>query len=506
TPEPATPTPEPATPTPEPATPTPEPATPTPEPEPAPETTLRLDPSSANVQPGQTTTYEIVVDSADGGVGAAEIGIAVDDTSVATITEATVLGSGDEEVDIAEDGSRVDIDYAFRDTMNSGSFPILEVTVEGQSIGDTSLSIVATEGNDEVLLFDEGGTGYDVTGTAGATLSVQSGGGATPTPEPATPTPEPATPTPEPATPTPEPATPTPEPATPTPEPATPTPEPATPTPTPAPAAANFEVSNLQAPGSITQGDLIDVSATVENTGGQTATKSVEFRVDTDNDGSIADESAVLSRDVELAPGESKTFSFEDVDTSGLPVGTLTHGVATPDDSATARITVEAPEPKAPAYFQFDLVEGEVIEQLDPDEGDTYHKQDRFIMALIISEDEQQRGGAGTPMHRTYQAEGCEVTYSWLSFDNTTGQSQVAVSVADAGGCEGITLSYAGYELPDGATGWDADRAEEQELKDSITVTLNPGEEEVLTVDVTPEEPGTPNTPGQLIGHPAGGL
>jgi hypothetical protein len=111
------------------------------------------------------------------------------------------------------------------------------------------------------------------------------------------------------------------------------------------PEAANFQVSNLQAPGSATQGDTIDVSADVENTGGQTATKSVEFRVDTDADGSIADESAVASQDVELAAGASTTVSFEDVGTGGLPVGTLTHGVATDDDSATAQITVTEPEP-----------------------------------------------------------------------------------------------------------------------------------------------------------------
>ena len=289
------------------------------------------------------------MDSADGGVGAAEIGIAVTDPGVATITDATVFGAGGENVDIAEDGSRVDIDYAFRDTMDSGSFPIIEVTVEGQSIGDTSLSIEPADGNNEILLFDEGGTGYDVTGTASAALSVQSGG--TPTPEPATPTPEPATPT--------------------------PTPEPATPT----------------------------------------------------------------------------------------------------------------PEPEEPDYFQIDLVEGEPIQQLDPDAGDTYHRQDRFVVALTISEDESQGGGAGSPMTRTYQADGCEVTYSWLSFDNTTGESQVAVSVSDAGGCEGITLSYAGYEFPDGTTSWDAERADEQELRDSMTVTLQPGEEDVLTVDVTPDEP-----------------
>jgi hypothetical protein len=102
-------------------------------------------------------------------------------------------------------------------------------------------------------------------------------------------------------------------------------------------------------------------------------------------------------------------------------------------------------------------------------------------------------------MTRTYQSNGCAVTYSWLSFDNTTGVSEVAVSVSDAGGCEGITLSYVGYEFPDGTTSWDPERADEQELKDSMTVTLQPGEEEVLTVDVMPDEQTAAS-----IGAPAG--
>lgn len=69
-------------------------------------------------------------------------------------------------------------------------------------------------------------------------------------------------------------------------------------------------------------------------------------------------------------------------------------------------------------------------------------------------------------------------------------------------GCEGITLSYAGYELPDGTTGWDAARADEQELKDSMTVVLQPGEEEVLAVDVRSEAPGGNNLAS--IGLPVG--
>jgi hypothetical protein len=112
---------------------------------------------------------------------------------------------------------------------------------------------------------------------------------------------------------------------------------------------ADFQVvdGSLSAPGSATQGDSIDVSAEVTNTGDETETKTVEFRLDVDGDGFDADDDVVLSQDVEIAGDESTTVSFEAVDTSELAPSTYTHGVVTEDDSATAQITIEAVEEPA---------------------------------------------------------------------------------------------------------------------------------------------------------------
>ena len=113
---------------------------------------------------------------------------------------------------------------------------------------------------------------------------------------------------------------------------------------------ANYQLSDLQAPDSATQGDAIDVSVDVTNEGDFFAGKDVEFRVDTDGDGSISDESAAVSRAIPLDAGATETVTFEDVDTSGLPTGTVTHGFVTEDDSITAQITITAPT--EPANFQ----------------------------------------------------------------------------------------------------------------------------------------------------------
>jgi acyl-CoA hydrolase len=109
------------------------------------------------------------------------------------------------------------------------------------------------------------------------------------------------------------------------------------------PVPATFEVSNLQAPATVTQGDVIDVSADVTNTGDESATKTVEFRLDLDDDASIDDETAFLSEDVTLAPGETQTVTFSGIDTASLVADTYVHGVVTPDDVATATLTVEEP-------------------------------------------------------------------------------------------------------------------------------------------------------------------
>jgi PKD repeat protein len=101
---------------------------------------------------------------------------------------------------------------------------------------------------------------------------------------------------------------------------------------TPEPDPANFQVTNLDAPATATQGDSVTVTATVENTGDEEATQTVEFSFD----GSVVD-----SEDVTLEDDESQQVTFT-VDTSGVDPGTYTHGVSTDDDEATAQITINA--------------------------------------------------------------------------------------------------------------------------------------------------------------------
>ncbi|MFC6962744.1 CARDB domain-containing protein [Halocatena marina] len=94
---------------------------------------------------------------------------------------------------------------------------------------------------------------------------------------------------------------------------------------------ANFEVSNLHAATEIEQGEAFDANATITNTGNSVGTQTVEYRFD----GGVEQ-----TTNVTLAPGESTTVAFEDIETDGVSAGTYEHSVGTDDDSMSATITV----------------------------------------------------------------------------------------------------------------------------------------------------------------------
>lgn len=140
-------------------------------------TTVSIAAADTSVDVGQSTTFEVEVDESRSGVGAAEFGVAVDG-NVAEITDVEVLGSGATSTNIAADGSSADVQYAFRDTSDSGSVTVAEVTVRGVSDGSTDVRLEPTADQDAVLIFDESGSGYDVTDTNSAALSVEAGSNA----------------------------------------------------------------------------------------------------------------------------------------------------------------------------------------------------------------------------------------------------------------------------------------------------------------------------------------
>ncbi|QCC47509.1 PKD domain-containing protein [Halobellus limi] len=252
-----------------------------------PETSVSLQPSTATVDTGETTTYDVVADSASEGVGAYNFTVSVADTSVASITDAEALANASTtDVSVASDGSSVEVVGAMADTSDTGSVTIGNVTVEGVDPGNSAVGLSVE------ALGTQAGDGYEVTDTSGASITVEAPGG--------------------------------------------------DPGPSPDPGPADFGVSNLQAPSSATVGDSIDVSAEITNTGDSEGTQSVDFRLDQNDNDDLETNETLDSQNVTLGAGESTTVTFSDIDTSGLEPGEYTHGVATANETATATIELTA--------------------------------------------------------------------------------------------------------------------------------------------------------------------
>lgn len=90
-------------------------------------------------------------------------------------------------------------------------------------------------------------------------------------------------------------------------------------------------VTSIEQLGTVERGTTTTINTTVENTGSQSGTRTVEFTLD----GGVLD-----SREVSLSVGESASLAFE-VNTSGLSLGTHSYSVRTADDSRTETFDVQ---------------------------------------------------------------------------------------------------------------------------------------------------------------------
>jgi hypothetical protein len=130
-------------------------------------TAVWLEPTDGQIAPGETTTVDVVVENADGGVGAYNVTLSVGTPEVAAIEAVETRGSpGMKTVDSSEDGSSVVVTAALMNTSNAGSVTIATVTLRGSAKGSTDVAIAPTE------LGDESGRGYDIGEIRNATLAV----------------------------------------------------------------------------------------------------------------------------------------------------------------------------------------------------------------------------------------------------------------------------------------------------------------------------------------------
>jgi len=136
--------------------------------------TVSIDDDDNTLAPGETTTVAVAVTDVDGGAGATELGVSLDDASVAEITDISVLNNpGFSDNSISGDGSSADFNYAGADSADTGEVTIIEVTVEAVAGGSTSIEIGPNSQTGNLILFDEEGAGYTLDSVGSATLVVE---------------------------------------------------------------------------------------------------------------------------------------------------------------------------------------------------------------------------------------------------------------------------------------------------------------------------------------------
>jgi glucose/arabinose dehydrogenase/PKD repeat protein len=137
-------------------------------PDPAPPaTTVTLSPEQSEVLIDENATYDVVVDSVDGGVGAYNLSVSVENESVATVADAGVSGTPSRtDVSYGADGSTVRIEATGADTADTGSVAVASVVVSGSTAGTSDLTVAARS------IETENGTGYNVTEERGASVTV----------------------------------------------------------------------------------------------------------------------------------------------------------------------------------------------------------------------------------------------------------------------------------------------------------------------------------------------
>jgi hypothetical protein len=96
------------------------------------------------------------------------------------------------------------------------------------------------------------------------------------------------------------------------------------------PTGAEFNVTDIDAPATVSQGDTFDVDADITNDGVATAEQDVDYEL-LDEDGNVV---ASQTQSLILGGDETQTVTFEDIDTTGLDAGNYTSVVTTPDDTA----------------------------------------------------------------------------------------------------------------------------------------------------------------------------
>jgi hypothetical protein len=137
---------------------------------------VSLEPSSRTISPGSSTTYDVVVSGASGGISLFNFSVFFpSDTYDITTASLTESGAGSS-ITLSSDSSRIEV-LSFGQNINTPpgtQVTIATVQVRGDTTGSASLEVEMSE------LGDFNNDDYSISSTTGATLNVEEGAGPPP--------------------------------------------------------------------------------------------------------------------------------------------------------------------------------------------------------------------------------------------------------------------------------------------------------------------------------------
>lgn len=128
-------------------------------------TDVAVAPASDSLEPGEETVVEVVVEDADGGVGAVNATVTLSDPAVATVENVTLHGDPGLST-VTERADGVEVSAALADTDDSGRVTVATVVVRAERSGETAVEVNVR------ALGDEDGAKYAVGSVDRPTLSV----------------------------------------------------------------------------------------------------------------------------------------------------------------------------------------------------------------------------------------------------------------------------------------------------------------------------------------------
>lgn len=234
------------------------------------------------------------------------------------------------------------------------------------------------------------------------------------------------------------------------------------------PDPAFFDVEIVDTNDPVEEGEMLEVTADIENTGEERAQQEITLAFEDE----IVDTTSIT-----LSEGESETVVLS-YQTEESDAGERSVTVASADESDSVTVTITELDVE-PVYWQVDFGEGEeppIPPQYWPDDG---------FWGLGNSEDGVTQNPSGFRMKTDGQLGDVNVIDNEFKFDDEDNPTEVTIEFEVADDGDARDLHLAAFTLPGP---FDLDEIDQQELFEATSETFEGGDTGELTISIPQED------------------